>query len=116
MIDHAVLAKGYGSETRNIHDPTPTNPGRVRVETKKYWLIQNSWGPGWGEDGHIRLKRADNEEEVIHTDPDTSMGLGCEGDPVTVEVRGACGILFDAVKPEGVTLTSTARSTALTMV
>lgn len=22
-----------------------------------YWTLRNSWGPNWGEDGFIRLKR-----------------------------------------------------------
>lgn len=33
-IDHAVLLVG---------------------STPEYWLIQNSWGTSWGEDGYIRL-------------------------------------------------------------
>jgi hypothetical protein len=38
--DHAITVVGYG------------NAGGV-----DYWLIKNSWGPGWGEAGFIRLKR-----------------------------------------------------------
>lgn len=35
-VDHAVILVGY---------------------TKDYWIIRNSWGTGWGENGHMRLKK-----------------------------------------------------------
>ena len=38
--DHAVTVVGYGSE--GGHD---------------FWLVKNSWGANWGENGFIRLKR-----------------------------------------------------------
>jgi Papain family cysteine protease len=39
--NHAILVVGYGTTKKG----------------EDYWLIKNSWGVGWGEDGFMRLKR-----------------------------------------------------------
>lgn len=46
-VDHAVLLVGWGLD-----------------EGKKYWRIQNSWGPDWGEDGFFRIVRDEDDSGV----------------------------------------------------
>jgi len=87
ILGHAVLAKGYGEENG-----------------QKYWHIQNSWGRHWGEHGHIRMLRHEDEDSWCGTDSKPEDGLGCEGGPSSVEVCGMCGILYDPIIPQGVRL------------
>ncbi|KAL7090074.1 hypothetical protein ACP275_12G017500 [Erythranthe tilingii] len=59
QLDHGVVAVGYGTE--NGVD---------------YWIVRNSWGPDWGENGYFRLER------------------NVAGDP-----SGKCGIVVEASYP-----------------
>jgi len=76
-IDHAVQLVGYGSDAK-LGD---------------YWLVRNSWGTGYGENGYIRLKRYATPPCGVDTTPGD--GDGCNGGPTQVTVCGNCGILFD---------------------
>ncbi|XP_052179421.1 senescence-specific cysteine protease SAG12-like [Diospyros lotus] len=48
-LDHAVTAIGYGTS----EDGT------------KFWLIKNSWGTEWGENGYLRIQRDVDEKEGL---------------------------------------------------
>lgn len=86
IINHAVSLLGYGIDHSSNDD--------------KYWLILNSWGLDWGENGSMRLLRKDTDEtEYCGIDRQPEVGTGCEGGPSEVKVCGMCGILYDASLP-----------------
>lgn len=84
-IDHAVVLVGYGT------DP----------EEGDYYLVRNSWGSKWGEDGYIRIARNDDDSENCGVDDAPADGTMCKPYPETVKVCGLCGILADSSFPTG---------------
>ncbi|XP_028803014.1 cysteine proteinase 15A [Neltuma alba] len=49
-LDHGVLLVGYGSAA---YAP-------IRFKEKPYWIIKNSWGASWGENGYYKICRGRN--------------------------------------------------------
>jgi len=75
-VDHFALLVGYGTT----------------ADGNDYWLLQNSWGTGWGEDGYFRVSKSALEPEEFDWDGD--------GTTDYTRVRaGTCGILTHGAYP-----------------
>eukprot|EP00927_Polykrikos_kofoidii_P071831 TRINITY_DN68036_c0_g1_i1.p1 TRINITY_DN68036_c0_g1~~TRINITY_DN68036_c0_g1_i1.p1 ORF type:complete len:367 (+),score=35.44 TRINITY_DN68036_c0_g1_i1:99-1199(+) len=68
--------------------------------TKEYWIVRNSWGPGWGVAGYIHLTRA--HDQITWKDFHTADGVACKPYPKSQIVGGECGVLAASAYPTGV--------------
>merc|ERR1719323_2324562 len=77
---HAILAVGWGVEH--------TSWGSVR-----YWIVRNSWGRSWGENGYARMRRGNNdggiETDTAKQTARATHGLSeyCKHRPESVDCR-----------------------------
>lgn len=50
-LNHGVLVVGYGT------DNTRKLTGKSTDDGVDYWIVKNSWGTGWGEQGYVRMAK-----------------------------------------------------------
>eukprot|EP00163_Fabomonas_tropica_P003083 TRINITY_DN12569_c0_g1_i17.p1 TRINITY_DN12569_c0_g1~~TRINITY_DN12569_c0_g1_i17.p1 ORF type:complete len:611 (-),score=216.40 TRINITY_DN12569_c0_g1_i17:410-2242(-) len=48
ITNHAMVLVGWGED---------------KDTNKPYWIVKNSWGPNWGEDGYVRIAR---NKDLMH--------------------------------------------------
>ncbi|CEM13951.1 unnamed protein product [Vitrella brassicaformis CCMP3155] len=72
-VDHSVLLVGWSEDQH---------------KEEKYWVVQNSWGSVWGEDGYMRILRGAEELSVEFKGVAAEVALYKSDDPSRPARRG----------------------------
>lgn len=72
-LDHAILAVGY--------DDTAETP---------YWIVKNSWGASWGENGYIYIAKGSNQC-LLDSYPSSAVVGGSSGSSSAAAPSGSSG-------------------------
>lgn len=55
-VDHSVVVVGWGVDE--------ASDSQGNKNKKKYWLLQNSWGPNWGISGYFKMERGTDHKGI----------------------------------------------------
>lgn len=103
VLDVGVDASQWSSYESGIFNGcNQTNPDinhavNLVGYTSDYWIVRNSWGASYGENGYIRIFKSNTPTCGIDLTPEH--GDACRGDDTPITVCGHCGILYSSSYP-----------------
>jgi len=64
--NHAILVTGFGEELVHDHVSFAETGDHTAKHRHTYWIVQNSWGPGYGDGGFSYVARSKNYGGLEH--------------------------------------------------